>query len=309
MQASSSYENADNECSPPRKKKKKKKKERKETHKEKEIHVNKCQLSDLDSTLNHPEDSRRPRNKRLSDFLVALQNTKNSTMNLIDLGQVTDTSRWFELSSSSSRGRTYKVEIKETVNCTCEFFNQKNTPCKHILYVHLNVLNVCESSYLLQQVCLTKNELLNIFHQKVPISNENIKLINAILQSTSTLTRMAVPPQENVPLNQSLPAKPFMPEPQNDPYWLLKRTGNISKCHACRSDLDNYVLGRIECDFFPLIQKEKNIKVWFPVTGPKYYHPNLLCLKKRRPNITITRKIIKWHEDAVITEETEACLF
>ena len=75
---------------------------------------------------------------------------------------------------------------------------------------------------------------------------------------------MAVPPQENVPLNQSLPAKPFMPEPQNDPYWLLKRTGNISKCHACRSDLDNYVLGRIECDFFPLIQKEKNIKVWSP---------------------------------------------
>ena len=170
-------------------------------------------------------------------------------MNLIDLGQVTDTSRWFELSSSSSRGRTYRVEIKETVNCTCEFFNQKNTPCKHILYVYLNVLNVCESSHLLQQVYLTKNELLNIFHQKVPISNENIKLINAILQSTSTLTRMAVPPQENVPLNQSLPAKPFMPEPQNDPYWLLKRTGNISKCHGCRSDLDNYVLGRIECDF------------------------------------------------------------
>ena len=231
-------------------------------------------------------------------------------MNLIDLGQVTDTSRWFELSSSCSRGRTYRVEIKETVNCTCEFFNQKNTPCKHILYVYLNVLNVCESSHLLQQVYLTKNELLNIFHQKVPISNENIKLTNrAILQSTSTLTRMAVPPQENVPLDQSLPAKPFMPEPQNDPYWLLKRTGNISKCHACRSDLDNYVLGRIECDFFPLIQKEKNIKVWFPETGPKYYHRNLLCLKKRRPNVKVTREIIKCHEDAAITEEIEACLF
>ena len=168
-------------------------------------------------------------------------------MNLVGLGQVTDTSRWFELSSSSSRVRTYKVEIKETVNCTCEFFNQKNTPCKHIRYVHLNVLNVCESSYLLQQVCLTKNELLNIFHQKVPISNENIKLTNrAILQSTSTLTRMAVPPQKNVPLNQSLPAKPLMQEPQNDPYWVLRRTGNISKCHGCKSDLDKYILGPIE---------------------------------------------------------------
>ena len=128
----------------------------------------------------------------------------------------------------------------------------------------MNVLYVCESSHLLQQVYLTKNELLNIFHQKVPISNENIKLTNrAILQSTSTLTRMAIPPQENVPLNQSLPAKPFMPEPQNDPYWLLKRTVNLSKCHGYKSDLDNYVLGRIECDFFPSIQKEKNIKFGF----------------------------------------------
>ena len=117
-----------------------------------------------------------------------------------------------------------------------------------------------ESSHLLQEVYLTINELLNIFHQKVPISNENIKLTNAILQSTSTLTRMAVPPQENVPFNQSLPVKPFMPEPQNDPYWLLKRTG-YSLCHGCKSDLDNYVLGCIECDFFLLIQKEKTIKV------------------------------------------------
>ena len=95
-----------------------------------------------------------------------------------DLGQVTDTSRWFELSNSSSRERTYRVEIKETVNCQCELFNQKNIPCKHILYVYFNVLNVCESSHLLQKEYLTKNELLNVFHQKVPISNENIKLIN-----------------------------------------------------------------------------------------------------------------------------------
>ena len=57
------------------------------------------------------------------------------------------------------------------------------------------------------------------------------------------------------------------------------------------------------------MQKEKNIKVRFPENGPKYYHPNLLCLKKRRPNVKVTRKIIKCHEDAAITEEIEACLF
>ena len=138
----------------------------------KEIHVNKWQLSDSDSTLNDPEDSGRPGNKRvkqLSDFLVALKNAKSRTMNLIDLGQVTDTSKWFELSSSSSRGRTYRVEIKETINCSCKFFNQSNTPCKHILYTYLNVLSVYESSHLLQQVYRTKNELLNILHQKFPI--------------------------------------------------------------------------------------------------------------------------------------------
>ena len=120
---------------------------------------------------------------------------------------------------------------------------------------------------------------------------------------------MAILPQENVFLNQSLPANAFMPEPQNDPYWPLKGTGNISKCYGCKSDLDNFVLGRIECDIFPLIQKEKNIKVWFPESSPKYYHSNLLCLKKRRPNVKVTLEVIKCHEDAVITEEIEACLF
>ena len=68
-------------------------------------------------------------------------------------------------------------------------------------------------------------------------------------------------------------------------------------------------MGRIECAFFPLIQKERNIKVWFPETSPKYYHPNLLCLNKIRANVKVTREIIKCHEDAVITGEIEACLF
>ena len=51
------------------------------------------------------------------------------------------------------------------------------------------------------------------------------------------------------------------------------------------------------------------MKVWFPETSPKYYHPNSFCLKKRRPNVKVTREIIKCNEDTVITEEIEACLF
>ena len=61
--------------------------------------------------------------------------------------------------------------------------------------------------------------------------------------------------------------------------------------------------------FFPLIQKERNIKVWFPETSPKYYHPNLLCLKKKTRKCKSESEIIKCHEDAVITGEIEACLF
>ena len=83
----------------------------------------------------------------------------------------------------------------------------------------------------------------------------------------------------------------------------------MSKCHGCKSNLDDFVLGRIEQDFFPFLQKEKNIKVWFPETSLKYYHPNLLCLKKRRPNVKVTREVIQCHEDTVITEQIEVCLF
>ena len=106
MQSSSSNVSAENKCSPSRKKKQKK---QKGTNKKKEIHVNKWQLLDSDSTTNDPEDTRRPGNKRVkrsSDFLVTLKNAKSNTMSSIDLGQVTDNSRWLELSSSSSRGRT-----------------------------------------------------------------------------------------------------------------------------------------------------------------------------------------------------------
>ena len=46
--------NAENESSPTRKKKKKER--RKGTLKEKEIHVNKWQLSDSDSTITDPEE-------------------------------------------------------------------------------------------------------------------------------------------------------------------------------------------------------------------------------------------------------------
>ena len=148
-------------------------------------------------------------------------------MNLIDLGQVTYTSRWFELSNSSSRGRTYRVEIKETVNCTCEFFNRKNTPCKHILYVYLNVLNVSESSHLLQQVYLTKN-VAKYFPSKRSYLKRKYKTnkscdspINIYINTNGCST------SRKCSLEPILTSEAI--------YWLLKRTGNISKCHDVKA--------------------------------------------------------------------------
>ena len=92
---------------------------------------------------------------------------------------------------------TERVEIKETVNCTCEVLIKKNTPCKRIFYVYLNLLNLWIFAFITGSVFDKK---VSIFHQNVLISNKNIKLTKrAILQSTSTLTRMVVLPQKKFP--------------------------------------------------------------------------------------------------------------
>ena len=122
---------------------KKKRKKRKKTNKEKEIHLRTGQLSDSDSTIHDHEESRRPCNKqvkRSNDFLVVLKIAKSSTTNLIDLGQALDTSNNQVLNKEVqvSRGRTYWAAIKETVNCTCEFLNQK-TPLVSIFFIYISM--------------------------------------------------------------------------------------------------------------------------------------------------------------------------
>ena len=55
----------------------------------------------------------------------------------------------------------------------------------------------------------------------------------AMLETTSTVISLNVPQQEQVSLNKTLPRKPFLPEPQNDPYLMVKRSGAIRKCRGC----------------------------------------------------------------------------
>ena len=54
---------------------------------------------------------------------------------------------WFTVSSANGRIRMYKVEIAESIKCNCEFCNQKDTACKHIILIFLYFFNIPELSY------------------------------------------------------------------------------------------------------------------------------------------------------------------
>ena len=64
---------------------------------------------------------------------------------------------------------------------------------------------------------------------------------------------MPIPNQPKTPLNKKMTAKAPMPEPQDDPYRIIRKTGNISKCSGCSEELkDGIVFGRIDFDYFLL---------------------------------------------------------
>ena len=63
-------------------------------------------------------------------------------------------------------------------------------------------------------------------------------------------------------LSETLPRKPFLPEPQNDPYWMVKRSEAISKCRGCKESLNEVAMGRIEIDSFPKVDPMKQITYW-----------------------------------------------
>ena len=66
----------------------------------------------------------------------------------------------------------------------------------------------------------------------------------------TTVTSLHVPQQKQVSLTEALPRKPFLQEPQNDPYWMVKRSGAISKYRGCKDSLNEVVMGRTEIVFF-----------------------------------------------------------
>ena len=76
-----------------------------------------------------------------------------------------------------------------------------------------------------------------------------------------------------------------MPEPEDDPYWIIWKTGNISKCFDCSEELkDGIVFGRMEFDYFPFVKKESNYMYWAAKIDAHYYHADIECIRKRHPN-------------------------
>ena len=106
------------------------------------------------------------RSKRSLAFMVALKNMKEfvQKISMIDIGEQEKYRKWFHISSGQNNAVSYTVGICTELRCTCEYFVQKNTPCKHILYIMIKVFNVKESSYILQQIYLTKKEIKNLFN-------------------------------------------------------------------------------------------------------------------------------------------------
>ena len=131
---------SDDGCSPPRKKKYKKVKKPERITVSKSVSRNKWKESN--SELSEDECEQRRGNKpvkRSADLQEAINNTKRdqTKINLIDTGHEGKYLKWFTVSSANGRGKKYKVENAESIKCTCEFFKQKNTPRKHIIYIYL----------------------------------------------------------------------------------------------------------------------------------------------------------------------------
>ena len=83
--------------------------------------------------------------------MVALKNAKSqqSKLHLVDMVIHDAYHKWFGISSAAGPAKSYEINICQTIKCSCEYFSQKNTPCKHILYIYLFILNVPENSNLL----------------------------------------------------------------------------------------------------------------------------------------------------------------
>ena len=72
---------------------------------------------------------------------------------------------------------------------------------------------------------------------------------------------------------------------------MIKRYGNISRCHGCESKL-TMILSRKEMDWWPEVSKVRCTKQWKTSKRNFYYCVSLSCLMNRRPTLKRENVII-----------------
>ena len=89
------------------------------------------------------ERNKRPgnqRTKRSPGFMVTLKNAKSqqSKLHLVDMGIHDAYYKWFEISRAAGRAKSYKIDICQTIKCTCEyFFTEKHPVQAFLIYLHI----------------------------------------------------------------------------------------------------------------------------------------------------------------------------
>ena len=121
--------------------------------------------------------------------------------------------------------RLIKLAFAKQLNVLVNIFHRK-TPRANISYIFTYLYSMCQKMY------LTRAELNQLFTSNI---NEEQQSARLTLETTSfPKNNITVYPQKHVKQTSSLPQKPVLPEPQNDSHWLMKKSGNISKCRGCK---------------------------------------------------------------------------
>ena len=138
----------------------------------------------------------------------------------------------------------YKSEIAEPVKYTYKFLSQIDTPCKHIIYIYLYIFNIPESLYTIQPLYLTKTELKKLSPSlfEFIVSEETALTTIALLKLSSNISKFRVPTQPQLKSSDGMPTNLSLTEPQNDSYWILKRSRHIKKCHGCKEEVEENVI-------------------------------------------------------------------
>ena len=120
-----------------------------------------------------------------------------------------------------------------------KFLNEIDTPCKHIIYIP-------ESLYIMQPLYLTKTELKKLSPSlfEFIVSEETALTTIALLKFSSNISKFRVPTQPQLKSSDGMTTNLSLTEPQNDSYWILKRSRHIKKCHGCKEEVEENVIRR-----------------------------------------------------------------